>query len=157
MTFKAFCTIINSDLLSWIYYAMAKEKLELQEKVTKEYVDRQWRKCKKLAEEWHFLTKEGGNFLIDFKYNELFNRKECALYDYEHKKYKRLWRNRWGIYYLNYWTTWEKFDEQSDVISYEDALKVIESFFEKVEEIKKRNIEKEEKKTAKMLADTLSD
>jgi hypothetical protein len=43
------------------------------------------------------------------------------------------------------------------VISHEDALKVIKSFFEKVEEIKKRNIEKEGEKTAKMLADTLSD
>jgi hypothetical protein len=30
---------------------MAKEILESQEKVTKEYVDKQWRKCKKLAEE----------------------------------------------------------------------------------------------------------
>ena len=136
---------------------MAKEILESQEKVTKEYVDKQWRKCKKLAEEWYSLTEKGGNYLVDFKYNELFNRKECALYDYEHNKYKILWRNRGGIYYINYWTTWEKFDEESDVISHEDALKVIKSFFEKVEEIKKRNIEKEEKKTAEMLADTLSD
>ncbi len=135
---------------------MVKEKLESQEKVTKEYVDRQRRKCRKLAEEWYSLTEDGGNFLINFRFVELFNRKECTLHDYEHNIYKKLWRNRGGIYYLNYWTTWEKFDEESDVISYEDALKVIESFFKKVEEIKKRNIEKEKKKTAKILAETLS-
>ena len=135
---------------------MAKEKLESQEKVTKEYVDRQWRKCKKLAEEWYSLTEDGGNFLIDFRFVELFNRRECSLHDYEHNIYKNLWRNRGWIYYLNYWTTWEKYDEQSDVISHEDALKIIESFFKKVEEIKKRNIEKEKKKTAKILAETLS-
>ena len=69
---------------------MSKETLESQEKVTKEYVDRQWRKCKKLAEEGYSITEENGNYLVDLKYNELFDRKECALYDYEHNKYKRL-------------------------------------------------------------------
>ena len=41
---------------------------------------------------------------------------------------------------------WEINDEKSDVISHEDALKIIESIFAKVDEIKKYNIEKEEEK-----------
>ena len=119
-------------------------------------IDNGW-KLRKLAQENHSLTEDTWDSLLNFCFFDAFDHQQCCLYDYEHKKYKILWRNRGGIYYLNYWTTWEKFDEQSDVISHEDTLKVIESFFEKVEEIKKRNIEKEEKKTAKMLADTLSD
>ena len=59
-----------------------------------------------------FFNWKSGNYLIHFKYNELFNRKECVLYDYENKTYKTLWRNRGGIYYVNYWTMWEIYDEK---------------------------------------------
>jgi hypothetical protein len=112
---------------------------------------------RKLAKENLSLTQEGWNFLLNFCFFDAFGNQQCCLYDYEKNKYKRLWRSRWGVYYVEYWTTWEKYDNQQEVVSKEIALKVIQSFFKKVEEIKKRNIEKEEKRTAKLLAAVLDD
>lgn len=136
---------------------MTKEKLEIKESVDAKYVDRQWWKLRKLAKENLSLTQEGWNFLLNFCFFDAFGNQQCCLYDYEKNKYKRLWRSRWGVYYVEYWTTWEKYDNQQEVVSKEIALKVIQSFFKKVEEIKKRNIEKEEKRTAKLLAAVLDD